>query len=224
MNINIFVITYYLIQFVYILHFFESLKTKSTQMHTPKGNLGVSFNDSLLNFGLCSMETVQQNGRFTLFSSNFLSIYSILYVSVPCAVLSNLKLCLKWIHFFGKFNIGIFSNFINLKYRKGRCKNLNFVHSALDSLSWIYWIIIIQIFFHEIINSSLIGFGTFHVLQKRIIKVIINIYFFELVLSQFTKKYILYFNPFNNYLSISKDIFVFYLKIYQVPLQFFNFL
>ena len=27
----------------------------------------------------CSMETVQQNGRFTLFSSKFLSIYSILY-------------------------------------------------------------------------------------------------------------------------------------------------
>ena len=27
------------------------------------------------------METVQQNGRFTLFSSKFLSMYSILYVS-----------------------------------------------------------------------------------------------------------------------------------------------
>ena len=27
------------------------------------------------------METVQQNGRFTLFSSKFLSIHSILYVS-----------------------------------------------------------------------------------------------------------------------------------------------
>ena len=27
----------------------------------------------------CSMETVQQNGRFTLFSSKFLSIYPILY-------------------------------------------------------------------------------------------------------------------------------------------------
>ena len=27
----------------------------------------------------CSMETVQQNGRFTLFSGKFLSIYSILY-------------------------------------------------------------------------------------------------------------------------------------------------
>ena len=29
------------------------------------------------------METVQQNGRFTLFSSKFLSIYSILYVYTP---------------------------------------------------------------------------------------------------------------------------------------------
>ena len=29
------------------------------------------------------METVQQNGRFTLFSSKFLSMYSILYVSHP---------------------------------------------------------------------------------------------------------------------------------------------
>ena len=31
----------------------------------------------------CSMETVQQNGRFTLFSSKFLSIYSILYGKNP---------------------------------------------------------------------------------------------------------------------------------------------
>ena len=30
----------------------------------------------------CSMETVQQNGRFTLFSIKFLSIYSILYGSI----------------------------------------------------------------------------------------------------------------------------------------------
>ena len=30
----------------------------------------------------CSMETVQQNGRFTLFSSKFLSIYSLLYVLI----------------------------------------------------------------------------------------------------------------------------------------------
>ena len=53
MNINIFVIKYYFFQFVYILHFFESLKSKSTQMLRPqKGNLGVSFNDTLLNFGL----------------------------------------------------------------------------------------------------------------------------------------------------------------------------
>ena len=53
-NISIFVMKYYFFQFVYILHFFESLKSKSTQILRPqKGNLGVSFNDTLLNFGLC---------------------------------------------------------------------------------------------------------------------------------------------------------------------------
>ena len=52
-NINIFVMKYYFFQFVYILHFFESLKSKSTQMLRPKiGNSGVSFNDTHLNFGL----------------------------------------------------------------------------------------------------------------------------------------------------------------------------
>ena len=34
------------------------------------------------------METVQQNGRFTLFSSKFLSIYSILYAFNPRKALS----------------------------------------------------------------------------------------------------------------------------------------
>jgi len=52
-NINNFVMKYYFFQFVYILHFFESLKSKSTQMLRPqKENSGVSFHDSLLNFGL----------------------------------------------------------------------------------------------------------------------------------------------------------------------------
>ena len=52
-NISIFVMKYYFFQFVYILHFFESLKSKSTQNLRPqKGNSGVSFNDTLLNFGL----------------------------------------------------------------------------------------------------------------------------------------------------------------------------
>ena len=48
-NINIFVMKYYFFfQFVYILHFFESLKSKSTQMLRPqKGNSRVSFNDTL---------------------------------------------------------------------------------------------------------------------------------------------------------------------------------
>ena len=53
-NISIFVMKYYFFQFVYILHFFESLKSKSTQNLRPqKGNSEVSFNDTLLNFGLC---------------------------------------------------------------------------------------------------------------------------------------------------------------------------
>ena len=52
-NINIFVMKYYFIQFVYILHFFKSLKSKSIQMLSPqKGNSEVLFNDTLLNFGL----------------------------------------------------------------------------------------------------------------------------------------------------------------------------
>ena len=52
-NINIFVMKYYFIQFVYILNFFDSLKSKSTQMFRPQeGNSGVLFNDTLLNFGL----------------------------------------------------------------------------------------------------------------------------------------------------------------------------
>ena len=48
-NISIFVMKYYFFQFVYILHFFESLKSKSTQILRPqKGNSGVSFNETLL--------------------------------------------------------------------------------------------------------------------------------------------------------------------------------
>ena len=46
---------YYFIWFLHILHFFESLKSKSTQMLRPqKWNSGVSFNDTLLNVGLSS--------------------------------------------------------------------------------------------------------------------------------------------------------------------------
>ena len=52
-DINIFVVKYYFIYFLHILHFFKSLKSKSTQMLRPqKENSGVSFNDTLLNFGL----------------------------------------------------------------------------------------------------------------------------------------------------------------------------
>ena len=53
-DINIFVLKYYVFQFLYILHFVESLKSKSSQMLTPqKGNWMVSFNDTFLNSGLC---------------------------------------------------------------------------------------------------------------------------------------------------------------------------
>ena len=52
-NISIFVMKHYFIQFAYILHFFKSFKSKSTQMLRPqKGNSGVLPNDTLLNFGL----------------------------------------------------------------------------------------------------------------------------------------------------------------------------
>ena len=53
-DINIFVVKYYFIKFLHILHFFKFLKSKFTQLPRPqKGNSGVSFNDTLLNFGLC---------------------------------------------------------------------------------------------------------------------------------------------------------------------------
>ena len=42
----------------------------------------------------CSMETVQQNGRFTLFSSKFLSIHSILYVSKCLSIYLYLYCCI----------------------------------------------------------------------------------------------------------------------------------
>ena len=52
-DINIFVVKYYFIKFLHILHFLKFLKSKSTQLPSPqKGNSGVSFNDTLLNFGL----------------------------------------------------------------------------------------------------------------------------------------------------------------------------
>ena len=52
-DINIFVVKYYFIKFLHILHFFKFLKSKSIQMLRPqKGNSEVSFNDTLLNFGL----------------------------------------------------------------------------------------------------------------------------------------------------------------------------
>ena len=53
-DINIFVKKYYIIWFLQIFHFFEALQLKSTEMLRPRnGNSGVSFIDTLLNFGLC---------------------------------------------------------------------------------------------------------------------------------------------------------------------------
>ena len=65
-DINIFVLKYYFIWFLPILHFFKSLKSKFTQLLRPqKGNSGVSFNDTLLNFGLCL-----HNTQYTLYIQN----------------------------------------------------------------------------------------------------------------------------------------------------------
>ena len=52
-DINIFFMKYYFFSLFIFSIFLEFLKTKSTQMLKPqKGNSGVSFNDTLLNFGL----------------------------------------------------------------------------------------------------------------------------------------------------------------------------
>ena len=52
-DINIFVMKYFSFSFLIFSILFESLKSKSTQMLRPqKGSSRVSFNDTLLNFGL----------------------------------------------------------------------------------------------------------------------------------------------------------------------------
>ena len=52
-DINLFVMKYYLFTFFIFSIFLNPLKSKSTQMLRPqKGNWGVSFNNTLLNFGL----------------------------------------------------------------------------------------------------------------------------------------------------------------------------
>ena len=76
-NIKIFVMKYSFFQFVYNLYFFESLKSKSKQMlGSQKGNSGVSFNDTLLNFGLSKFRAqqidvysscTQCNGKYRIF-------------------------------------------------------------------------------------------------------------------------------------------------------------
>ena len=51
-DVNIFVVKYYFISFVYSLHSIEMLKPQ-------KGNSEVSFNDTLLNFGLRDSENYE---------------------------------------------------------------------------------------------------------------------------------------------------------------------
>ena len=62
----------------------------------------------------CSMETVQQNGRFTLFSSKFLSIYSILYVYTPEHSPELTRTTFVFLHF--KFNCILVNNLYLNKY------------------------------------------------------------------------------------------------------------
>jgi len=65
-DINIFVVKYYFIFFLYNLHFLKSLKSKYAQMLRPqKGNSRVSFNDTLINFGLsCTAQCRVDPTRF----------------------------------------------------------------------------------------------------------------------------------------------------------------
>ena len=57
-DINIFVIKYYFYLVSLYSPFFESLRSKSTQiLKRQKGNSGVSFNDTLLNFCLCIVQS-----------------------------------------------------------------------------------------------------------------------------------------------------------------------
>ena len=89
------------------------------------------------------METVQQNGRFTLFSSKFLSIYSILYDSgapnfcggpfikkFVTEELPNMDEILepKWIYHFWKCYAGQFQVFIKLSSFCGYLCNVEQLH------------------------------------------------------------------------------------------------
>ena len=90
MDIHIFVMKYYFILFLHTLHFFKSLKSKPTQTLRPqKGNSGVSFNDTLLNFGLIISfwHLLLNNCKCVQFSSSWLysALYKILYsMDVTC--------------------------------------------------------------------------------------------------------------------------------------------
>ena len=63
-NINIFVMKYFFFSLSIIFIFFEYLKSKSTQLlGSQKANSGVSFNDTLLNFGLRQTFFIQMKYR-----------------------------------------------------------------------------------------------------------------------------------------------------------------
>ena len=74
-DINIFVKNIILFGF-FILSFFSNLSNQNcTNVRPQKGNLGDSFNNTLLNFGLCSMARVQQVNSpliYILFSLGFI--------------------------------------------------------------------------------------------------------------------------------------------------------
>ena len=80
-NINIFVIKYYFFSSFIFSIFFESLKSKSTQMlGAQKQNSGVSFNDTLLNFGL--RDSTLQYKRCVNLWNNFPCIKSLILMEV----------------------------------------------------------------------------------------------------------------------------------------------
>ena len=73
-DLNIFVLKYYFIWFLHILHFFRIFQIKIYTNDPKKGNSGTSFNDTLLNFGLrCSVILVG------ILKIHFPNMYAITY-------------------------------------------------------------------------------------------------------------------------------------------------
>ena len=91
-DINLFVMKYYFIDFLHIFHFLEPLKSKSTQMLRPQnGNLGVSFNNTLLNFGLRRIvDQIQTDIGYTQYSLKYrvryCTVHSVQFNEYSCIV------------------------------------------------------------------------------------------------------------------------------------------